>query len=207
MPKLLTEYCVFDISNREKLLEERDLNGGKLIVSGVIQRADTVNQNGRIYPRKILEREVENYKKLIAENRAIGQLDHVDDATIELQHVSHIIRDIELKGNVVMGRVEILPTPCGQIARALIESGVTIGISSRAVGSVRKQGDVDEVQDDLQLICWDLVSEPSTPGAFMMKEARDLTPEQLRKVRENLSRTDRIARVVNSILYQGVKNT
>ena len=171
-----------------------------MIVKGVIQRADTLNQNGRIYPKDILFKELENYKKFVSERRAVGELDHADDPVVNLKNVSHLITDIWTDGSVVYGKIEILPTPMGNIARSLIESNVKVGISSRALGSVRSRGDADVVQDDLHLICWDLVSEPSTPGAFMMREAKEVDPRILDKI---FSKTDRINRIANDIL--GIK--
>jgi len=197
--KLLKEFKEFEY---EVLKEDVTPDGrpGKLFVKGVIQRADTLNQNGRIYPRDILFREIENYKKAVVERRATGELDHADDPVVNLKNVSHLITDVWTEGNVVYGKIEILPTPMGNIARALIESNVKIGISSRALGSVRGQNDADVVQDDLHLMCFDLVSEPSTPGAFMMRGARDIDPRVLAKI---FSKADRVDRVANELL--GIK--
>lgn len=196
--KLLKEFKEFNY----EIIKEDAVDGrpGKLFVKGVIQRADTLNQNGRIYPRDILFKEVENYRKVVQERRAMGELDHADDPVVNLKNVSHLITDIWADDEVVYGKIEILPTPMGNIARNLIESNVKIGISSRALGSVRSRGDADIVQDDLHLICWDLVSEPSTPGAYMMKEARDVDPRILNKI---FSKSDRIDRIANDIL--GIK--
>ncbi len=195
--KLLKEFKEFEY---EIIKEEVEGKQSKLFVKGVIQRADTLNQNGRIYPRNILFREMENYKKVVLERRAVGELDHADDPVVNLKNVSHLITDVWTENEVVYGKIEILPTPMGNIARNLIESNVKIGISSRALGSVRSRGDADVVQDDLHLICWDLVSEPSTPGAYMMKEAREVDPRILNRI---FSKTDRIDRIANDIL--GIK--
>ena len=195
--KFLKEFTEFEY----ELIKEEKVNGStNLIVKGVIQRADTLNQNGRIYPKDILFKELENYKKFVSERRAVGELDHADDPVVNLKNVSHLITDIWTDGSVVYGKIEILPTPMGNIARSLIESNVKVGISSRALGSVRSRGDADVVQDDLHLICWDLVSEPSTPGAFMMREAKEVDPRILDKI---FSKTDRINRIANDIL--GIK--
>ncbi len=193
--KLLIERSDFkyDVDELKKNKEEK----GKLIVSGVIQRANARNQNGRIYPKDILEREINNYMSLVKERKAVGELDHTNETTVELKNVSHIITDIWFEGDDVMGRVEILPTPKGEILRALIESEVMVGISSRAVGSVVQRGDASVVGDDLHFICWDFVSEPSTHGAWMMKEARDLSESDLRKI---FSREQRIERAINELL-------
>tara|TARA_B100000683_G_C12331524_1_gene490771 strand:- start:359 stop:874 length:516 start_codon:yes stop_codon:yes gene_type:complete len=166
-------------------------------MKGVLQKADTLNQNGRIYPQEILEREIRNYQKFIAENRALGECDHPDTSVVELKNASHIIREAEMQGDVCVGIVELLDTPSGKILQSLVESGVTLGISSRGVGSTRREGDYDVVQDDFQLICWDFVSEPSTPGAFMMREGKDFSSKDLR---QHFNKTDRIDRIVNDII-------
>jgi hypothetical protein len=119
---------------------------------------------------------------------------------VNLKNVSHLITDIWADDEVIFGKIEILPTPMGNIARNLIESNVKVGISSRALGSVRSRGDADIVQDDLHLICWDLVSEPSTPGAYMMREAKEVDPRILNKI---FSKSDRLDRIANDIL--GIK--
>ncbi len=196
--KLLKEFKEFTY----EIIKEEAVDGrpSKLFVKGVIQRADTLNQNGRIYPKDILFKEVENYRKVVQERRAMGELDHADDPVVNLKNVSHLITDIWADDEVVYGKIEILPTPMGNIARNLIESNVKIGISSRALGSVRSRGDADIVQDDLHLICWDLVSEPSTPGAYMMREAKEVDPRILNKI---FSKSDRIDRIANDIL--GIK--
>jgi hypothetical protein len=169
---------------------------------GILQKSDTLNQNGRIYPKTVLEREVRNYQKFIVENRAMGELDHPDTSVVNLKNVSHVIKEAYIEGDVVYGTVEILNTPSGLILQSLIESGVKLGISSRGVGSTRKQGDYYVVQDDFQLICWDFVSEPSTPGAFMLPEGKQISTAELNTV---FNRTDRIDRVINDILMKGTK--
>lgn len=169
----------------------------KVMMKGILQKADTLNQNGRIYPRHVLEREVRNYQKFIIENRALGELDHPDASVVSLKNVSHIVREAHFENDVVFGTVEVLETPSGQILQSLIESKIKLGISSRGVGSTRKEGDYHVVQDDFQLICWDFVSEPSTPGAFMIPEGRRIEEGDLKAV---FSRSDRIDRVLNDIL-------
>lgn len=197
MSKLLRSWEAFDYTP-DSIKEAKETAGGKLILKGILQKADTLNQNGRIYPRHILEREVKNYQKFIMENRATGECDHPDSSVINLKNVSHIVREAFFEGNTVMGTVEILTkTPSGAILGGLIESGVKLGISSRGVGSTVRQGDYFVVQDDFQLICWDFVSEPSTPNAFMLAEGLDLTESDLKKV---FNKSDRINRVINDIL-------
>jgi len=177
--------------------ESKLTNGGKVMLRGVIQRADTLNQNGRIYPRAILEREIDNYQKFIRENRALGECDHPDTSVVELKNVSHIVREAHMDGDTVTGVVELLDTPSGKILQSLVEAGITLGISSRGVGSTRKQGDAVIVQDDFQLICFDIVSEPSTPGAFMMNESRVISGRELKKT---FTKTDRVNRIFTDIL-------
>jgi len=169
----------------------------KVTMKGILQKADTLNQNGRIYPLNVLEREVRNYQKFIIENRALGELDHPDSSVVNLKNVSHLVREAYIEAGTVVGVIEILNTPSGQILQSLVESGVKLGISSRGVGSTRKQGDYYVVQDDFQLICWDYVSEPSTPGAFMIPEGRIIEAGDLSRV---FKQTDRIDRVLNDIL-------
>jgi len=194
--KLLNSYEVFDYTP-DMMKESRDKNNGKVVMKGILQKADTLNQNGRIYPMSVLEREIRNYQKFIAENRALGELDHPDSSVVNLKNVSHVIKEAHLEKGVVYGTVELLDTPSGKILQSLVESGVKLGISSRGVGSVKKQGDYHVVQDDFQLICWDYVSEPSTPGAFMLPEGRTINSNELRNI---FNKSDRIDRIVNDIL-------
>jgi len=194
--KLLTNWIPFEYT-ADTIKESKEENGGKIMMRGILQKADTLNQNGRIYPQVILEREVRNYQKFIAENRALGECDHPDSSVVELKNVSHIVREASMDGDICWGLVELLNTPAGKILQSLVESGVTLGISSRGVGSTKREGDYDVVQDDFQLICWDFVSEPSTPGAFVMKEGLEVKRSDLNKF---FNRTDRIDRIFNEIL-------
>jgi len=194
--KLLREWCPINAS--KEMIKESKERFGKIILKGVIQRANTLNQNGRVYPKSILEREIMNYQKLIKENRAMGECDHPDSSVVELRNVSHIVREAYLEGDTVYGSIEILNTPSGKIIQSLIESGVTLGISSRGVGSTQSQGESQVVQEDFQLICFDMVSEPSTPGAFMLSEAKNITKKDLTKT---FNKSDRIDRLFNEILF------
>ena len=193
--KLLREWCAFNVT-KEMINESKQKHGGRLILKGPIQKSNTLNQNGRIYPKNILEREIMNYQKLIQENRALGECDHPDSSVIELKNASHIVREAYMQGNDVYGRIEILDTPSGKIIQSLIESGVTLGISSRGVGSTVAKGGNQYVQEDFQLICFDMVSEPSTPGAFMLKEHRVLRKD----LDKFFNQTDKIDRMFNDIL-------
>ena len=174
--------------------EKRFVSEGGMILSGVMQRSDTRNGNGRVYPHQVLMREVENYKKLVKEKRALGELDHPDDSVINLRNASHMVTDVWWQDKNVMGKVQVLNTPAGGILRSLVESGVTLGISSRGMGSVSESAGNTVVEDDFQLICFDFVSEPSTPGAFMMKEAKDLSEPNI------LTKADKINRLLNEVL-------
>jgi hypothetical protein len=194
--KLLTEWMSFEYAP-QMIKESRERNGGKIVMKGILQKSDTLNQNGRVYPDVILSREVRNYQKFIKENRALGELDHPDSSVVELKNASHIVREAYMQEGICYGTVEILDTPSGKILQSLVESGITLGISSRGVGSTKREGNYDVVQDDFQLICWDFVSEPSTPGAFMMKEGRSLSRSEINQV---FNRTDRIDRIFNDIL-------
>lgn len=194
--KLITEWSAWEY-DKDKTLNEATSNGGKYIMKGILQKANTLNQNGRVYPMDILEREVRNYQKFIAENRALGELDHPDSSVVELKNASHIVREAYMQGDVCYGSVEILDTPAGKILKSLVDSGVTLGISSRGVGSTRKEGDYQVVQDDFQLICWDFVTEPSTPGAFMMKEGKEINENDLKR---HFTKSDRIDRIFNDIM-------
>jgi hypothetical protein len=193
--KLLTEWT--PLSYDKKLLKEFKEQHGKMMLKGIIQRANTLNQNGRVYPTSILSREIMNYQKLIEENRALGECDHPESSVVELKNASHIVREAKMQGDDVYGVIEILDTPSGKIIQSLIESGVTLGISSRGVGSTKRKGDTQVVQDDFQLICFDMVSEPSTPGAFMLREGKEVTQHE---VNRNFNKTDRIDRIFNDIL-------
>jgi len=197
--QLLTEWLPFEY-NTEMIKESRETNNDKIIMRGILQKSDTLNQNGRVYPEPILAREVRNYQKFISENRALGECDHPDSSVVELKNASHIIREAHMDDGTVFGTVELLDTPSGKILQSLVESGVTLGISSRGVGSTKREGDHDVVQDDFQLICWDFVSEPSTPGAFVMREGKDFDRNDLRR---HFTKTDRIDRIMNDILEWG----
>ena len=200
--RLLTSWTQFSYTP-DMIKESRDKNGGKIVMKGILQKSETLNQNGRVYPRPILEREVRNYQKFIRENRALGECDHPDSSVVELKKVSHIIREAYMDGDVCYGTVELLDTPCGKILQSLVESGVTLGISSRGVGSTKRDGDSQVVQDDFQLICWDVVAEPSTPGAFLMAEGKKIDPSELKRV---FTKDDRIDRIFNDIIDWGKKN-
>jgi hypothetical protein len=141
---------------------------GRTLVKGVLQRAGAENQNGRVYPKAILDREVKKYQQLIQERRALGELDHPESTVINLKNVSHNIKEVHWEGDDVVGTVEILPTPSGNILKELLRAGILLGISSRGMGSTEPlSGNRVQVKEDFELLCWDFVSNPSTHGAFM----------------------------------------
>lgn len=165
-----------------RLLKEQAEAGEPLSVVGIIQRADAKNQNGRIYPYEVLKKECERYKnEFVDAGRALGELDHTDDSVIQLKNVSHLIEDLWWDGpnrKEVWGRIKLLPTPAGEIAKKIALSGIPLGISSRAVGSLSKNEskDGDVVGEDLNIICWDLVGTPSTHNAYLkMHESKPTT--------------------------------
>jgi hypothetical protein len=173
--------------------EKRFVSDGGMILSGIMQKADTQNGNGRVYPMEVLMREVKNYSKLVKERRALGELDHPEDSVINLTKASHMVTDIWMEGQEVKGKIQVLGTPSGQILQELVKANVNVGISSRGMGSVTESAGQTIVEDDFQLICFDMVSEPSTPGAFMMKEAKNYNNQVFTKA-------DRINRLLNEVL-------
>jgi len=195
--KLLREYYELceggvcqDLLTEE---EKRYVAAGGMILSGKLQESDVQNGNGRIYPHTILEREMKNYTKLVKERRALGELDHPDDSVINLKNASHMVTEVWWDGSNVMGKVQVLNTPSGKILQELVNDGVKLGISSRGLGSVSESKGRTIVEDDFQLICFDFVSEPSTPNAFMIKEAKE---------NRIFTKADRINRALNSILEE-----
>ena len=169
--QLLVDYTVFEISP-EQINESLSRNSGRLIVSGVLQRADAKNQNERIYPKNVLMREAKKYADtFIKEKRALGELDHPDSSVVNLNNVSHNVTGMNWQGDDLIGTVEVLGTPSGNILKELFKSGIRLGISSRGMGSVkevmREGGQSLEVQPDFELIAFDFVSNPSTQGAFL----------------------------------------
>ena len=169
--QLLIDYNVFEVTPQQ-INESLANNGGRLIVQGVLQRAEAKNHNGRVYPMETLMRESKKYNEsYIRERRALGELDHPDSSVVNLNNVSHNILEMAWRGKDLVGTVEVLPTPSGNILKALFQSGIKLGISSRGLGSVkevmREAGSAMEVQPDFELIAFDFVSNPSTHGAFL----------------------------------------
>tara|TARA_R110002012_G_scaffold94252_2_gene228235 strand:+ start:2123 stop:2704 length:582 start_codon:yes stop_codon:yes gene_type:complete len=184
--QILVEY--FQL---ESLTEAKRADDGFVYLKGLLQHANKKNGNGRVYQESALKREVENYRKIVRERRAYGELDHPDSSVVELKNASHLITEINMEGEGVYGTLKLLNTPAGQIAQQIVLDGGSMGISSRGLGSTRQQGDITLVEDDFQLICFDLVSEASTPGAYLMKEGKE---------RDLFCKADRINRALNDIL-------
>ncbi len=194
--QLLVDVRPFDIS-RTKIDESIKDNNGKLVVKGVLQRAESKNQNGRVYPREVLLKEVGKYlEHQVTERRALGELDHPESSVVNLNNASHNIVEMHWDGDDLLGTVEVLSTPAGNILKELFKSGIKLGISSRGLGSVEPMKEADgedavEVQPDFELIAFDFVSNPSTHGAFMRPVNESVQP----KTPEN-----NIERIINSIM-------
>ena len=194
---LLREYyalceggvCQDHLTEIEKRMVNND---GTVFLTGIVQTAGKKNGNGRIYSENILKREVNNYQKIINENRALGELDHPEDSVVNLRNASHMMKKMWWDGDNVMGKIQCLDTPSGNILKSLASSGVSLGISSRGLGSVTEGKDGTIVEDDFQLICFDIVSEPSTTNAYLnLSES---------KQRTLWTKADRINRALYDIL-------
>ena len=180
MKQLIVDYIPFEITPQQ-ITESMSTNDGKLVVKGVLQRAEAKNQNGRVYPKELLMREAKKYtENFIQQKRALGELDHPDSSVVNLQNASHNVLEMHFNGNDLVGTVEVLGTPSGNILKELFKSGIKLGISSRGLGSVENIGEgAQEVQPDFELIAFDFVSNPSTHGAFLspMNESVDKTQQ------------------------------
>ena len=164
--KLLIETHTVKISPSQ-LTENVNSDNGNLMVEGILATAEVKNGNGRYYSKDLWNREMDKYKELIEQRRSMGELDHPESTVINLKNVSHLITEYFWDGDNVIGKIEILPTPSGNILKELIKNGITVGVSSRGMGSLEDRGGVMEVQDDFELLCWDFVSTPSNPGSYM----------------------------------------
>ena len=164
--KLLIETHTIKVSPSQ-LTENVNKESGNLLVEGILATAEVKNGNGRYYSKSLWDREMDKYNELIEQRRAMGELDHPESTVINLKNVSHLISDYWWDGDNVMGKIEILPTPSGDILKELIKNGITVGVSSRGMGSLEERDGVMEVQDDFELLCWDFVSTPSNPGSYM----------------------------------------
>ena len=185
MKQLLIETHAIKISPSQIT---EDISGGNapLLVEGVLATAEVKNGNGRYYSKGLWEREMDKYNELITQRRSMGELDHPESSVVNLKNVSHLISEYNWDGDNVMGKIEVLPTPSGNILKELIKSGVTVGVSSRGMGSLEDKGGVMEVQDDFELLCWDFVSTPSNPGSYMhmIKEGKETVQYDYTKVNQ-----------------------
>ena len=189
MKQILIETNLFTATS-VKLTEDLNKNGN-MLVKGVLATAEIKNGNGRYYSKELWEREIDKYMESVNTNRALGELDHPDSSIINLKNVSHNIKKIWWEGDYVMGIIEILPTPSGNILKALFENTIPVGVSSRGMGSLKQMGEIMEVQDDFELLCWDFVSTPSNPGSYM---------KEVGALNENKTTNNNQYQKVNSII-------
>ena len=182
MKQILIETQTFS-AKPVKLVEGKG-NNSNLLVEGILATAEVKNGNGRYYSKDLWQREIDKYMDNVKQNRALGELDHPDSSIINLKNVSHNIKKIWWDGDQVMGTIEILPTPSGNILSALFQNNIPVGVSSRGMGSLKQMGELMEVQDDFELLCWDFVSTPSNPGSYMgrLNESKTVTKSKYIKV-------------------------
>jgi len=202
MKQLLIDTMLFEVT--PTMLKESKDKYGRFMVKGVLQRANAKNQNGRVYPKDILKREVNKYMgREVKENRAYGELDHPESSVVELKNTSHIVRDVYWRGDDVMGTVEILNTPTGKILQEIINAKCTVGISSRGMGSVKQisEDGTVAVEQDFELICWDFVSNPSTHGAFMSPKNEGVINEGISK-KQDTYRYNKAQNIMRDIICE-----
>ena len=192
MKSLLIETLPFAVQP-QTLIETRKSPNGNSIVEGILATVEIKNGNGRYYSKELWDRELDKYNVLVKERRACGELDHPDSQVINLKNVSHNITKLWWDGDNVMGAIEILPTPSGNILKALIGAGIKVGVSSRGMGSLKQVGEVLEVQDDFELLCWDFVSTPSNPGSYM-------TPLREGLEKSNVNPYNKVNSIITEIL-------
>lgn len=194
--KLITEQIDSDI----QVITEARQNGSKdFFIEGIFMMADSKNRNGRVYESKILKPAVEKYiQEQVKQGRAVGELNHPDGPTINLDKVSHLITDLRFEGNNVIGKAKILNTPMGQIVKGLLEGGVKLGVSSRGMGSLEERNGQNYVKDDFHLATVDIVQDPSAPAAFVngimegvewIVENGIFKPQEIEKIETEIKRT------------------
>ncbi|MDB4300248.1 primosomal protein [bacterium] len=181
--KLIIETHTLQLSPTS-LTESVNKSNGNMVVEGILATCEVKNGNGRYYSKELWEREMDRYSELIEQRRSMGELDHPESQVINLQNVSHLISEYRWDGDNIIGKIEVLPTPAGDILKALVGNGVTVGVSSRGMGSLQERNGVMEVQDDFELLCWDFVSTPSNPGSYMhmIKEGKETIAYDYTKV-------------------------
>jgi hypothetical protein len=199
---VISEFYAFDID--KKLLKEAEERNEPIVLKGILQKANTENRNGRVYPLEILKREANKYEEAVKERRATGELDHPDSAVVSLSNVSHMVTRMWWEGDTLMGEVQLLETPSGNILKGLLKSGVMLGISSRGVGSVKNVKGLDVVQEDFELIAFDFVSSPSTPGAYLFKESMSWGLTKLSDSNSKILKTNDLNSFNNS--FNNLKN-
>jgi hypothetical protein len=187
---VISEFYAFQADS--KLIKEAEERNQPIVMKGILQKANTENRNGRVYPLDILKREAKKYEEAVRERRATGELDHPDSAVVSLSNVSHMVTEMWWEGDTLMGKVQLLETPSGEILKGLLKSGVMLGISSRGVGSVKSKSGLDVVQEDFELIAFDFVSSPSTPGAYLFKEGRSWGLTKLDKANSKILKTNEL---------------
>jgi len=207
--QLLQEYfelcpdgrCALDVMTESE--KRNAMDNGAVYLVGVCQKAGVKNGNGRIYRKETLQREVENYQKSIRERRALGELDHPDDSVVNLKNTSHLATKMWWDGDNVMAKFEVLDTPSGRILKDLLKAGIKLGISSRGLGTVKESNGQTMVEDDFQLICFDMVSEPSTPGAYLRMQTSNVDAEISVYLNENnntLTKEQKINNIIDDII-------
>lgn len=197
--KFIKEQSAFEYDR--PLLEQHKLKNGKYIMRGMFMQAEIINQNGRFYPRNILQRETQNAQKWIKERRFYGTLDHEDSNVVNLREVSHIITEMWMSDdNNVYGSVEVLETPNGKILQTLIDNNIKIGISSRGIGETEHTGEYELVKE-YQIISLDAVADPSAPSCFLFKESKNLSRENYNEIKKLFTKDDKIDKILNEILF------
>lgn len=197
--KLLIDHTPFHIAKLQIISEGKEAGDGRMRVKGKLQEADVKNGNGRVYPIKTLKAQVDQYVAgPITSKTAMGELDHPESSIVNLNNVSHNITKVWWEGNNVMGELVLLNTPSGKIAQELISAGIPLGISSRGMGSVRQIGETVEVQDDFELVAFDLVSVPSTPEAYMYPMNEGLLKEG--KEYQNINKYSKVNSLITEII-------
>ena len=204
---VISEFYAFEADSN--LIKEAEEKNKPIIMKGILQKANTENRNGRVYPLEILKREAKKYEEAVRERRATGELDHPDSAVVSLSNVSHMVTEMWWEGDTLMGTVQLLETPSGNILKGLLKSGVMLGISSRGVGSVKNKNGLDEVQEDFELIAFDFVSSPSTPGAYLFKESKswgltklDNSTSKILKVKDLENSFDDLSKLSNKKFWK-----
>jgi len=195
MKQILIETNLFNPTT-ELISEGKLSERGNPMVEGILATAEIKNGNGRYYSRELWERELKKYMVSVSEKRALGELDHPESQIINLKNVSHNITELKWDGNKIIGKIEILPTPSGNILKALIENGIKVGVSSRGMGSLKQVGETMEVQDDFELLCWDFVSTPSNPDSWMSNIREGLNESQVL----NIDKYSKVNQVITEIL-------